>query len=178
MPPQVEPVPAPAPIPVVSVVERTYPFRVWLSGIRWTSEQFNDNETVSGLRTDILGAGASLDLRRNGDYVRSLFIDTSGYFTNKADKRPLRFAALGIQSRRDFGNASPLFQPYFGAGLGVYRVEVLESINRRYTTLGGRAFFGVETRSRFFVEAVYNYLGHKREGRTIDRVSLALGYRF
>lgn len=172
--PQPAPTPAPAPAPQPKPMVHAAKQRAQISG--WISEQRWRNHTL-GKNTDIFGGGLSADMWNQQGWVAGPYLDSTGYFTSSTSNRPMRYVALGLQARRYFG-ANGGYMPYFGAGLGAYRLDVADDVNQRFTNLGGRALIGIQSSQKIFIEAVYNYLGQKRAARSLGTVGINLGVRF
>lgn len=176
--PQPEP-PKPEPEKPMMLVHKTRPlYSVWGSFVRWDNRaEANFQESSKKIYTDIPGFGISADLRNMHGWNQGVYLDTTGYLRSGTNFNPLRFIGLGVQARRLLSTGQSA-SPYIGLGLGAYRVSITDDINQRFTTLGGRALLGLETKSKIFVELAYNYLGQKRAGRALGRLGVNAGFRF
>ena len=149
--------------------------------------------TRDDLGIDWLSYGVGYDISTSGKKLPHTFSVYADYFnvpktTGPADFRLRSQAAsigVGVAERYYFMPTYSNFQPYAGAGAGIYDVHAKASdpggtIDKYKTSIGGKILAGVEIRQGIFVQGDFNWLPEpKLEVREqLEGFQLQLGYRF
>lgn len=152
-----------------------------------------DGDTRDSLGSNFISFGAGYDLRRASSFrpmVLEAYVD--GFQrsrTTSAARSEATVIGAGLAARFSLYETppSPWFNPYVGAGLGVYytrfKAELADGIegSATRTSVGGKFFLGAEVQKNWFGEAEFNFLPHPSvlgNDQVLSGWQLRLGYRF
>jgi hypothetical protein len=153
----------------VVIHERTHPFSVWLGDVEYRTKNRSRNRTIGEL-----SYGASYKFLERG----RLSLDVYGEVVGQMQEHmPIRIYSAGIMGRYRTSDALGRWNPYLGAGLGYYHLKYSDGVRGGDNRLGGRLALGVESSSRWFVEANYFLIGKER-GLDFNRFGISVGLRF
>jgi len=119
----------------------------------------------------------------NNPSLPSVYVDYNGGNKNGGHVNSYG-AGIGVRSftTTPAGNNKQNFSPYFGAGVGVYRVDIKDtsvtpSVSGTTTSIGGKVLAGVEFGGGLLVEANYQMLP-SRKGVNPSGFGVQVGARF
>ncbi len=145
------------------------------------------------LGIDWLSYGLGYDISTTGVRLPHTFSVYADYFDVTKTTGPSDFRlrsqsktlGIGLAERYYFAPKTRNYQPYAGAGFGVYDVHAKSNdpggaFNVYKTSVGGKILAGVEIREGLFIQGDYNWIP---EPKLKDRLNLGgyqiqLGYRF
>ena len=165
------------------------PFRLKIGGYLPTNGNARDT-----LGINWIAFGAGYDLPKKNALKPSTYEIYFDYFDrtkntgsgNLALRSEAQLFAIGVADRYYIMPASSEFQPYFGAGAGIYRVRAKTNFvggqgEQHKTSIGAKFFTGAQIAGGLFGEVEYNVLPEpKLNGRRVrlSGYQLRLGYRF
>jgi len=152
-----------------------------------------NTEVRNDLGIDWLSYGLGYDIQRSGTRLPHVLSVYADYFNVPKTTGPSTFRlrsqaaslGIGVAERYYFAPKQPFFQPYAGAGFGIYDVHAKSTdpggtFDVYKTSIGGKLILGAEMREGLFIQGDYNWIPEpKLQNRLhLGGFQLQLGYRF
>jgi hypothetical protein len=152
-----------------------------------------DSDTQDALGSNFISFGLGYDFRQ----VYTFRPTTLGFYADgfhrtrstSAARSESTVLSLGLESRFALWNEPPSrdFNPYAGAGIGVYYTRFKQELSTgpvqsaTRTSVGGKFFIGTEAWGNWLAEAQFDFVPHPSvfgEDQDLNGWQLRLGYRF